>query len=94
MTEAEITSTMKNVLSGIAPEADLDALDPQENLREELELDSIDFLHFLVGLNKELDVEIPESEYGTLTTKEAIVDYLKDASSGASRSAETSASVE
>ena len=77
MTDAEITSTMKSVLSGIAPEVDLDDVDPEADLREELELDSIDVLHFLVGLNEELGVDIPESAYGTLTTKAAIVDYVK-----------------
>lgn len=81
MTSTEITAAMKSVMAGIAPEADLDTLDPNDNLREELELDSIDFLHFLVGLHRELGVEIPESDYGKLTSKAAIVDYVQEQAS-------------
>mgnify|MGYP006290000427 CR=1 FL=1 len=88
MTDTEITAAMKTVLAGIAPEADLDALDPHDDLREELELDSIDALHFLVGLHKELNVDIPEADYGKLTTKAAIIDYVKKTAPQANRTAE------
>jgi len=80
MTDAEITAAMKTVLSNIAPEADLDRVGPDENLREELELDSMDALHVLVGLSEELGVEIPAKDYGRLTTKAAIVRYLQERS--------------
>jgi acyl carrier protein len=88
MTDTEITAAMKRVLAGIAPEADVDALDPHDDLREELELDSIDALHFLVGLHKELNVDIPEADYGKLTTKAAIIDYVKKTAPQANRTAE------
>lgn len=94
MTEAEILSAMRTVLAGIAPEADLDALAPDDDLRDELELDSIDFLHFLVGLHKELEVEIPEVDYGRLTTKAAIIDSLTDAPAQTDRTERTESSVE
>ncbi len=77
MTESDITATLKTVLADIAPEADLDRVGPEENLREELELDSMDALHVLVGLSQELDVEIPAKDYGRLTTKADIVHYLQ-----------------
>lgn len=77
MTDAQIRSAMKKVLAGIAPEADLDTLDPHDNLREVLDLDSIDFLHFIVGLHEELGVDIPESDYGQLTTTANIISYLQ-----------------
>lgn len=79
MTEAQIKATMTKVLGRIAPEAHLDEVDPHENLREALDLDSMDFLHFLVGLHEDLGVDIPESDYGRLTTTASIVDYIKDA---------------
>ena len=94
MTEAEIQSTMRSVLADIAPEADLDALGPDDDLRDELELDSIDFLHFLVGLHKDLGVDIPEADYGRLTTKGAIVDYLSDTPPRPNRTEHTGSSVE
>lgn len=49
---------------------------PGENLRETLDIDSFDFLQLLIGLHDSLGVEIPESDYGKLTTLEAIVSYL------------------
>lgn len=79
MTDAEIKVTMARVLGRIAPEADLDAVAPDDNLREALDLDSMDFLHFLVGLHEALGVDIPESEYGRLTTMERIVAYVQNA---------------
>lgn len=79
MTDAQINATMADVLSRIAPETRLDEVDPHENLREALDLDSMDFLHFLVGLHEALGVEIPESDYGQLTTTARIVDYIKNA---------------
>lgn len=79
MTDAEIKVTMARVLGRIAPEADLDAVAPDDSLREALDLDSMDFLHFLVGLHEALGVDIPESEYGRLTTMERIVAYVQNA---------------
>ena len=81
MTDEQIKATMAKVLRQIAPEADLDRVEPDENLREAFDLDSMDFLHFLVGLHEELGVDIPESEYGRLTTTARIVDFLQDAAS-------------
>lgn len=83
MTDADVDAAMKKVLRGIAPECDLDAVGPNENLREALELDSMDALHFLVGLHEELGVEIPESKYGQLTTKAKIVEFVQEASTRA-----------
>ena len=79
MTDAEIRTAMAAVLRGIAPEADLSEVGPQENLREAIDLDSIDFLHFLVGLHEETGVEIPESDYNKLTTPARIIEYIQSA---------------
>ena len=76
MTEALITETIFKVLGQIAPEADLSTLAPDENVRETLDIDSFDHLNFLVGLNEALGVEIPEADYGQLTTLADIVSYL------------------
>jgi acyl carrier protein len=64
------------VLGRIAPEADLDTLDPDANVREALDIDSFDHLNLLIGLNEELGVDIPEADYGQLTTLVDIMSYL------------------
>jgi acyl carrier protein len=64
------------VLGNIAPEAEVDKIEPNENLREALDLDSVDFLNFLVGLHDELGIDIPESDYGQLSTLSDIINYL------------------
>jgi acyl carrier protein len=76
MTAAQIKETVLKGLGTTAPEADLSALDPHANVRETLDIDSFDFLTFLVGLNDALGVEIPEADYGQLTTLADIVAYL------------------
>jgi acyl carrier protein len=76
MTEAQIKAVIVKVLGRIAPEADLDALDPEANVREALDIDSFDHLNLLIGLNEELGVDIPEADYGQLTTLADITSYL------------------
>jgi acyl carrier protein len=76
MTEAQLTQTIFKVLGQIAPEADLSTLGPDENVREALDIDSFDHLNFLISLHEALGVEIPEGDYGQLTTLADIVRYL------------------
>ncbi len=72
----EIRTTILRVLGRIAPEADLASLESGVNLRDQLDLDSMDFLNFLIAVNKELHVDIPERDYGRLSTLDACVDYV------------------
>ena len=76
MTETEIRKTIIAGLSLIAPEADFDELLPTENIREELDIDSFDFLNFLIGLNDELGVDIPEDDYEKLVSMTDLIIYL------------------
>jgi acyl carrier protein len=76
MTEAQIADTVRQGLGMIAPEADLDALPADANVRQALDIDSFDFLNFLIALNETLGVEIPEADYGQLVTLTDIVKYL------------------
>lgn len=76
MTEPEIKEAVFRVLAKIAPEADLQKLGPDENLRETLDIDSFDYLQFMIGLHESLAIEIPESDYPQLTTLGGIVRYL------------------
>lgn len=76
MTRAEIQATVLQVLGKIAPEADLGALPETAVLRDELEIDSMDFLNFAIGLHEALGVDIPESDYERMTSLRACIDYL------------------
>jgi acyl carrier protein len=76
MTEADIKAAILEGLAKIAPEADPAALGPDENIRRTLDIDSYDFLNFLIGLHEKLGVEIPEADYGKLNTLMEMTTYL------------------
>lgn len=63
-------------LARIAPEADLDHLGPDLDLRDELDLDSMDFLNFVIELHNRTGVEVPERDYPRMLTLDACVHYL------------------
>ena len=64
------------VLSGVAPEVDSASIDPAKDLRDQIDIDSDDFLNFVIGLHKELGVEIPDSDVAKLSTLKCWVTYL------------------
>lgn len=76
MTEAEIRETVFAILRRAAPESDPEQVRPEENLREALDIDSFDFLNVIIELHKRLGVEIPEADYGQLTTLAGLIRYL------------------
>jgi acyl carrier protein len=76
MAATELKEMILRVLGQIAPEADFAALDPDEDLRAALDIDSFDFLNFLIGLNEVVGVEIPEADYGRLVSLNDLMDYL------------------
>ena len=76
MTPVEIRETVIRVLGSIAPEVEPDQITPDVSLREQLDLDSMDFLNFVIGVHKELHVEIPEADYGKLGTLNGCIAYL------------------
>lgn len=80
MTADRVRTTVLRVLGDIAPEADLGAVRGDVPLREQLDLDSMDVLNFVVGLHDALRVEIPEADYGTLATLDGCVAYLEERS--------------
>ena len=76
MTAEEIKEIVLKILAQIAPEADLDELSPDDNIQRTLDIDSFDSLTFFIGINKELGVDVPESDYGKLTSLKEIITYL------------------
>jgi len=76
MTPADIRQLASDVLAGIAPEADLSTVGDHEDLREALDLDSMDFLNLVVGLCQGSGIDIPESDYPKLFTLAGMLAYL------------------
>lgn len=76
MTREEIRTAVLEALAGIAPEADPASLRPDRSLRDQLEIDSMDFLNFVIALHHDLHVSIPEADYPRLATLEGCVEYL------------------
>ncbi|MFN8521969.1 MAG: acyl carrier protein [Chloroflexota bacterium] len=75
---AEIRSAILETLGRIAPEADLATLDPRVDFREQLDVDSMDVLNFVIGVHERLGVEIPEADYPKVTTLDDFVAYVVD----------------
>lgn len=78
MNEQEIKKTIFQLLKQIAPDTEPSNLQPDENIRETLDIDSFDTLQFLVSLNEKLGIEIPEADYGKITTLKTLVNYIMD----------------
>ena len=78
MERAEIRDQVLTALEDVAPEADASRLDPAAPIREQLDLDSIDFLRFVTGLHERLGVDVPEADYGKLASIDGAVGYLAD----------------
>jgi acyl carrier protein len=76
MTREEIQKAVGQALASVAPEIDPAALRPDQPLRDQVDLDSMDFLRFLVELHRQLGVEVPEADYPQLSTLGSIVEYL------------------
>jgi acyl carrier protein len=76
MTPNNIRETVLRALGRVAPEADMQNLKPNVNLRDQLDIDSMDFLNFVIALHKELHVEIPEKDYPKMFTLQGCTEYL------------------
>lgn len=82
LTREQIRAAIFDTLGAIAPEVDPARIMPDEPLREQVDLDSFDFLNVIIRLHEVLGVEIPESDYGKLATLNSAVDYLMSRSTG------------
>ena len=77
MNDAELRSTVLATLLSIAPEVDATLLRDNRPLRLQVDLDSMDWLNFLIGLSQQLKVDIAESDYGQLVTLKDLLAYLQ-----------------
>jgi acyl carrier protein len=76
MTDAEIRAVVLATLQSIAPEVEPETLRGDRPLRNQVDLDSMDWLNFLLGLHEKLHVEIPEADYRRLVALDDVVAYL------------------
>ena len=77
MTPAEIRDEILDILEDISPDEDLSELEDDKPFRDQLELDSMDFLDIVMELRKRHRVQIPEEDYGHLASMKSTVDYLE-----------------
>ena len=76
MSDIDIRKVVQEELNNIAPEADLASVDPSADLREAIDIDSMDFLTFITAIHHRLGINIPEPDYPKLVTLDGAVKYI------------------
>ncbi len=76
MTKAQLEEAVLQALFSVAPDAEGEHIDPAASLRDQLDIDSMDFLNFLVALKDAVGVEVPEADYAQVSTLADCVAYL------------------
>ena len=76
MTAEDIRATILEQLKRIAPEIDAGSIEPGTSLRDQLDLDSMDFLNLVTAIHDRLGIDIPEADYPRLYTLDGAVAYL------------------
>jgi acyl carrier protein len=76
MTREAIRAAVVKALTSVAPEVDAEALQPDDAFRQQVDLDSMDFLNFVIAIHASLNVDVPETDYPKLATLRGAVDYL------------------
>jgi len=76
MTAAEVKTLVLGIISDIAPDEDVSSVDPEVRLRDQLDLDSMDFLDIVMELRKRHKIEVPEEDYMELASLAGCVRYL------------------
>jgi acyl carrier protein len=77
MTRDDIKDAVREILEEIAPDEDLTNLKEDVSFRDQLELDSMDFLDIVMNLRKKYRVQIPEEDYPQLASMASTVEYLE-----------------
>jgi acyl carrier protein len=78
MTRDQIQQHTIEALASVAPEVDAESLLPDVPLRDQVDLDSMDFLRFVIALHTALGLDVPEADYPRLTTLSRAIDYLSE----------------
>ena len=77
MSEVKLTDRLRAILSDVAPDLDVGAIGDDEDLRNDIGLDSMDFLNFMIGVSKQLAVAIPEADYGKVASLAKCARYIE-----------------
>jgi acyl carrier protein len=83
VTDEEIKALVLRELGNIAPEAESDQIDPAVDLREQVDLDSMDILNLAIAIHEATGVDIPETDYPQMTSLDRCVAYLRTRIKGA-----------
>ena len=76
MTKDECKQAVIEIIADISPDEDLSGVKPEVRLRDQLQLDSMDFLDIVMELRKRYGIEVPEAEYGQLASLDSCAEYL------------------
>ncbi len=76
MTEEEVAIAIKDIITIVNPDEDVSNVDPSERLRDQLDLDSMDFLDIVMELRKLYGIQVPEEDYKELASIDGCVRYL------------------
>ena len=76
MTREDAREAVLRALSDVAPEVDPSTIRPDTDLRDQLDIDSMDLLNFVIGIHEQAQVDIPETDYPLLQSLDDIVDYV------------------
>ena len=76
MTKEECKKVVLDIISDIAPDEDVTNVKPDVRLRDQLELDSMDFLDIVMELRKQHGIEVPEADYMQLASLDSSAEYL------------------
>ena len=77
MTKEEVSQAIVDIINDILPEGDCSEVNPDERLRDQLDLDSMDFLDIVMELRKQYNIEVPEEDYQELATLNSCINYLE-----------------
>jgi len=76
MTEDQVKQIVIDIINEIAPDEETSGLKPEVNLREQMDLDSMDFLDIVMELRKQHGIEVPEEDYPKLASLDSCAEYL------------------
>lgn len=76
MTKTDLTNIILGLLKNIAPDTEPETLKPDDNIRTTLEIDSIDYLRFIVAIDEKFGIDTPEEDYGKIQSIRTLTDYL------------------
>jgi acyl carrier protein len=76
VSDADTTARLRTILGDIAPDLDVSTVGPDDDLRNDIGLDSMDFLNFVIAAHKQLGVDVPEADYGKVTSLRKFAAYI------------------